>query len=71
MQVDTLPHIDAAIREVLTRIARQRDFIEEFAAKGYDMRAPLTLLCSLLVNLRNLERRRQALVAESNDVVRA
>jgi hypothetical protein len=69
MQFDTLTHVDAAIREALTRIARQRDFIEEFAAKGYDMRAPLTLLSSLLVNLRNLERRRRALVTENDDVV--
>lgn len=69
MHLETLTHIDAAIREVLTRIARQRDFVEEFAAKGYDMRAPLSLLSSLLVNLRRLERQRRDLAAETEDVV--
>jgi len=69
MQLETLAHIDAAIRDVLTRIARQRDFVEEFAAKGYDMRAPLSLLSSLLLNLRRLEHQRRELATEAEDIV--
>jgi hypothetical protein len=69
MQFETLAHVDAAIRDALARIARQRDFIEEFAAKGYDMRAPLSLLSCLLVNLRRLETQRHEMVAEIEDVV--
>jgi hypothetical protein len=67
MHFETLAHVDAAIRDALTRIARQRDFIEEFAARGYDMRAPLSLLSCLLVNLRRLERQRRELAAQTGE----
>jgi uncharacterized protein (UPF0335 family) len=57
---DRLREIEAAIAEALTRIERQRQMIEEFQSRGYDVRAPLTLLASLLLNLRRLEDRRRA-----------
>lgn len=69
MHFDTVAQIDAAIREALARIARQRDFIEDFSARGYDMRAPLSLLSCLLVNLRRLEDQRRELAALIDDVV--
>ncbi len=34
--------------------------IADFDARGYDVRAPLTLLASLLLNLRRLEDARRA-----------
>jgi hypothetical protein len=40
--------------------------IADFHARGYDVRAPLTLLASLLLNLRRLEdRRREELAAKA------
>ena len=44
MRLERLAVVDAAIREALVRIERQRDFVEDFSARGYDMRAPLSLL---------------------------
>lgn len=52
---ERLTQIEAAIAEALARIERQRQMIAYFQARGYDVRAPLTLLSSLLVNLRGLE----------------
>jgi hypothetical protein len=69
MRLETLAHIDAAIREVLARIERQRNFVEDFAARGYDVRGPLSLLSSLLVNLRRLERERHAVAAEVEEII--
>ncbi len=69
MSLETLAHIDAAIRDALARIERQRSFVEDFGARGYDVRAPLSLLSCLLVNLRRLERQRHELSAEIEEVV--
>jgi hypothetical protein len=69
MHLETLAHIDAAIRDALARIERQRNFVEDFASRGYDMRAPLSLLSCLLVNLRRLERQRHAVTSEIEEVV--
>lgn len=69
MHFETLAHVDAAIRDALTRIGRQRDFIEEFSEKGYDVRAPLSLLSCLLVNLHRLEQQRRDLAADADDIV--
>jgi hypothetical protein len=69
MRLEHLAVLDAAIREALARIERQRDFVEDFAASGYDMRAPLSLLSCLLVNLRRLESRRRELAAETEEIV--
>jgi hypothetical protein len=69
MRLEHLAVLDAAIREALARIERQRDFVEDFAARGYDMRAPLSLLSCLLVNLRRLESRRRELAAETEEIV--
>jgi hypothetical protein len=69
MHLETLAHIDAAIRDALARIERQRSFVEDFAARGYDMRAPLSLLSCLLVNLRRLERQRNAVTSEIEEIV--
>ncbi len=57
--VDKLTQIETAIAEAVARIDRQRQMIVEFQAQGYDVRAPLTLLSCLLVNLRSLEDRRR------------
>jgi hypothetical protein len=70
MHLETLAHIDATIRDALARIERQRNFVEDFAARGYDMKAPLSLLSCLLVNLRRLEQQRYELVADVEEVVR-
>ena len=69
MSLEALAHIDAAIRDALARIDRQRSFVEDFAARGYDVRAPLSLLSCLLVNLRRLERRRHEITADIEEVV--
>jgi hypothetical protein len=69
MQFETLAEIDAAIRDACARIGRQRDFIEEITAKGYDVRPPLSLLACLLANLRRLEQQRRELAAEMDDIV--
>jgi hypothetical protein len=50
-----LIQIETAIAEALARIGRQRQMIADFHARGYDVRAPLTLLGSLLLNLPRLE----------------
>lgn len=64
--LDTLTQIEAAIAEAVARIERQRQMIGEFQARGYDVRAPLTLLACLLVNLRMLEdKRREELGAQT------
>jgi len=60
MQTERLKQIETAIAEALTRIDRQRQMIADFQARGYDVRAPLTLLASLLLNLRRLEDARRA-----------
>ena len=69
MHLETLAHIDATIRDALARIERQRNFVEEFASRGYDMKAPLSLLSCLLVNLRRLERQRHELTASIEEIV--
>ena len=69
MHLETLAHIDAAIRDALARIERQRSFVEDFASRGYDMKAPLSLLSCLLVNLRSLERQRHELTADIEEIV--
>ncbi|HXD45903.1 MAG TPA: hypothetical protein VN655_12275 [Pseudolabrys sp.] len=69
MSLEALAHIDAAIRDALARIDRQRHFVEDFASRGYDVRAPLSLLSCLLVNLRRLERQRHDIAAEIEEVV--
>ncbi|HEY5280479.1 MAG TPA: hypothetical protein VIJ67_12045 [Pseudolabrys sp.] len=69
MCLETLARIDAAIRDALARIERQRDFVQDFSERGYDMRAPLSLLSCLLVNLRQLERQRHELTAEVEEIV--
>ena len=57
-EIDTPNQIETAIAEALTGIERQRQMIADFQARGYDVRAPLTLLACLLVNLRRLEDKR-------------
>ena len=57
--LDTLTQIEFAIAEAVGRIERQRQMIAEFQSRGYDVRAPLTLLACLLVNLRTLEDKRR------------
>lgn len=52
-------NLEAAIRDVLVRIQRQRDFIDEFSARGYDVKAAHTLLSCLITNLKRLERQRR------------
>ena len=69
MHLETLAHIDAAIRDALARIERQRNFVEDFAARGYDMKAPLSLLSCLLVNLRRLERQRYEITTSVEEIV--
>ena len=69
MCLETLARIDVAIRDALARIERQRDFVQDFSERGYDMRAPLSLLSCLLVNLRQLERQRHELTAEVEEIV--
>jgi hypothetical protein len=69
MHLETLAHIDAAIRDALARIERQRSFVEDFASRGYDMKAPLSLLSCLLVKLRRLERQRHELTASIEEIV--
>ena len=69
MCLETLARIDAAIRDALARIERQRDFVQDFSERGYDMRAPLSLLSCLLVNLRQLERQRHELTTEVEEIV--
>ena len=69
MRLERLAVVDAAIREALVRIERQRDFVEDFSARGYDIRAPLSLLSCLLVNLRSLENRRREIAAECEEIV--
>jgi hypothetical protein len=66
VHLDTLTQIESAISEAVARIERQRQMIGEFQARGYDVRAPLTLLACLLVNLRTLEdKRREEVRAET------
>jgi hypothetical protein len=60
MQTERLKQIDTTIAEALAHIDRQRQMIADFQARGYDVRAPLTLLASLLLNLRRLEDARRA-----------
>ena len=63
---DTLTRIESAIAEAVTRIEHQRQMIADFQSQGYDVRAPLTLLACLLVNLRTLEdKRREDLRADA------
>jgi hypothetical protein len=62
-EIDTPNQIETAIAEALTGIERQRQMIADFQARGYDVRAPLTLLACLLVNLRRLEDKRREDVA--------
>ena len=66
VSLDTLAQIESAIAEAVTRIERQRQMIADFQTQGYDVRAPLTLLACLLVNLRMLEdKRREELTTET------
>jgi hypothetical protein len=69
MRHEQLEVVDAAIRDAGIRIKRQQAFIAEFEAKGYDLRAPLTLLSCMLINLRTLEQQRHNLLARIEDVV--
>ena len=69
MRHEQLAVIDAAIRDAGIRIKRQQAFITEFEAKGYDLRAPLTLLSCMLINLRTLEQQRHNLLVRIEDVV--
>jgi len=57
---DTLAQIETAIAEAAARIQRQQQMITEFHAKGYDVRAPVTLLSCMVANLRSLEDRRRS-----------
>ncbi len=52
MHVDGLKQIAMVIAEPLAGIERQEQMIADFRARGYDVRTPLTLPASLLVNLR-------------------
>jgi hypothetical protein len=69
MYLEKLAQLDATIRDALARIERQREFVAEFDERGYDMRAPLSLLSCLLVNLRRLEDERRNVVEMIDDVV--
>jgi len=69
MHLERLAQIDATIRDALQRIERQRAFVADFHERGYDMRAPLSLLSCLLVNLRRLEDERRDLAREDECVV--
>ena len=69
MTADSTPDIDAAIRHAKARIDEQRRLIAEFAAKGYDTSAPLTLLSCLHVNLSKLQQRRRELTRTIDDVI--
>jgi hypothetical protein len=59
VQIESLAEIETAIAEALERIERQRRMIGDFQARGYNVRAPMTLLSCLLVNLSTLEKRRR------------
>jgi hypothetical protein len=69
MYLDRLAQLDATIRDALERIERQRAFVADFHERGYDMRASLSLLSCLLVNLRRLEEQRRELTGMIDDVV--
>lgn len=69
MNLELIGRIDVAIRDALSGIERQREFIEQFSSRGYDMGPALSLLSSLLLNLKRLERQRRDLVAAVQDVV--
>ena len=69
MRLERLAQLDATIREALARIERQRTFVADFHERGYDMRAPLSLLSCPLVNLRRLEDERRAVARMIDDVV--
>lgn len=69
MTADSVHDIDAAIQDAKARIDEQRRLIAEFAAKGYDTSAPLTLLSCLHVNLSKLEQRRRELTRMIDDIV--
>ena len=69
MHLERLAQLDAIIRDALARIERQRAFVADFHERGYDMRAPLSLLSCLLVNLRRLEDERRDLAGLLDDVV--
>ena len=69
MTADTVPDLDAAIQEAKARIDEQRRLISEFAAKGYDTSAPLTLLSCLHVNLSKRQQRRRELTRTIDDVI--
>lgn len=66
VHLDTLTQIESAVAEAVACIERQRQMIADFQSRGYDVRAPLTLLACLLVNLRTLEdKRREEMQAEA------
>ena len=69
MNLELLTEVDAAIRDALSGIERQRAVVEEFSARGRDVRHALSLLSSLLMNLKRLERQRRELAAEVQGVV--
>jgi hypothetical protein len=69
MGLEQLAFIDAAIRDAGMRIKRQQAFVAEFQSKGYDLRAALTLLSCMLINLRTLEQQRRDLLVRIEDVV--
>ena len=69
MHLERLTQLDATIRDAVARIERQRAFVADFNERGYDMRAPLSLLSCLLFNLRRLEDERRSLAEVLDDVV--
>ena len=69
MHLEKLAQIDGTIRDALARNERQREFVTDFHERGYDMRAPLSLLSCLLVNLRRLEDERRGVAEMIDDVV--
>jgi hypothetical protein len=69
MRHEQLAVIDAAIQDAAVRIKRQQAFVADFQTRGYDLRAPLTLLSCMLINLRTLEQQRRDLLVRIEDVV--
>ena len=69
MRHEQLAVIEAAIQDAAVRIKRQQAFVADFQTRGYDLRAPLTLLSCMLINLRTLEQQRRDLLVRIEDVV--
>jgi hypothetical protein len=69
MAAEPTADFDAAIKDAVARIQRQREFVETFSARGYDMKAAITLLSCLITNQRRLERRRREVICQMDIVV--